>query len=76
MASFTNLALSFGNLGTKYLNQIYHVAREVKDPVTGVVSAPADYSQLGMLLITVLAIGFTLPMLSILFARLTRWRSA
>ena len=75
MASFTNLALSLGNLGTKYLNQIYHVAREVKDPVTGAISTPADYSQLGALLITVLAIGFTLPMLAILFARLTRWRS-
>ena len=76
MASFTNLALSLGNLGTKYLNQIYHVAREVKDPVTGAISTPADYSQLGALLITVLAIGFTLPMLAILFARLTRWRSS
>jgi hypothetical protein len=76
MASFTNLALSLGNLGTKYLNQIYHVAREVKDPVTGAISAPADYSQLGMLLITVLALAFALPMLAIVFARLTRWRSA
>jgi hypothetical protein len=37
MASFTNLALSASQLGTKYLNQIYTLAREVKDPATGAV---------------------------------------
>jgi len=29
MASSTNLALSFNNLGTKYLNQLYAVSRPV-----------------------------------------------
>jgi hypothetical protein len=32
MASFTNLALSASQLGTKYLNQIFEVSREVRDP--------------------------------------------
>jgi hypothetical protein len=34
MASFTNLALSASQLGTKYLNQIFEVSREVRDPLT------------------------------------------
>src|SRR5688572_24405097 len=52
MASFTNLALSLSQLGTKYLNEMFEVAREVRDPATGAVAMAADYSQLGMLLIT------------------------
>ena len=47
MASFTNLALSLAQLGTKYLNQIFVVTREVKDPLTGAIKVAADYSQLG-----------------------------
>ena len=35
MASFTNLALSFSQLGTKYLNEIFVVTREVRDQSTG-----------------------------------------
>ena len=42
MASFTNLALSLSNLGTKYLNQIFTVSREILDPLTGLVTASAD----------------------------------
>jgi hypothetical protein len=76
MASFTNLALSLGQLGTKYLNTIYTVTREVKDAATGAITTPADYSELGMLLITVVLIGFIVPMLGILFVRSTRFRSA
>ena len=49
MASFTNLALSASQLGTKYLNQLFVVTREVKD-ATGAVTVPADYSEVGMLL--------------------------
>src|SRR5690606_37211775 len=37
MASFTNLALSASQLGTKWLNQVFVVTRQVKDPVSGVV---------------------------------------
>jgi hypothetical protein len=76
MASFTNLALSAAQLGTKYLNQIYLVAREVKDHATGAIKVPADYSQLGDLLILVTVLSFTVPMLAILFVKTTRFRSA
>ncbi|SFP40418.1 BT1 family protein [Nitrosomonas cryotolerans] len=76
MASFTNLALSASQLGTKYINQFFIITREVKDPVTDQVTVPADYSQLGNLLITVTIIGFVLPLLSILFIRYTRFRNA
>jgi hypothetical protein len=41
MASFTNLALSLSQLGTKYLNQIFVVTREVRDPLTGAVNVAA-----------------------------------
>ena len=76
MASFTNLALSLSQLGTKYMNQIYTVTREVKDAGTGTVSVPADYSELGSLLITVTAIAFLLPLTAILLVKMTRLRSA
>ncbi len=76
MASFTNLALSLANLGTKYLNTVFTITREVKDPATGAVTTAANYSQLGELLIVVLVIGLALPMLAVLFARVTRFRSA
>jgi hypothetical protein len=76
MASFTNLALSLEQLGTKYLNQIFTVTREVRDHATGAVSVPADYSELGMLLITATALTFLLPMAAILFVKLTRFRTA
>jgi hypothetical protein len=76
MASFTNLALSLSQLGTKYMNQIYTVTREVKDTATGTVSVPADYSELGSLLITVILIAFLLPMTAILLVKMTRLRSA
>ncbi|MFB1486096.1 MULTISPECIES: hypothetical protein [unclassified Thiocapsa] len=76
MASFSNLALSAGQLGTKYLNEIFLVTREVKDPVSGVVSVPADYSQLGDLMIAALVIGFVLPLVAVALVKVTRLRSA
>jgi len=69
MASFTNLALSAAQLGTKYLNDAYVVTRQVKDAATGAVVTPADYSQLGELLIVQLAIGLLLPFAAILVVR-------
>jgi hypothetical protein len=65
MASFTNLALSASSLTTKYLNQIFTVTREVTDPKTGAVTVPADYSELGVLLIVVTAITVGIPLLVI-----------
>jgi hypothetical protein len=76
MASFTNLALSLSQLGTKYLNEIFVVTREVKDGASGVLKVPADYSQLGDLLIIQVVLGLALPFAAILFVRLTRLRSA
>lgn len=75
MASFTNLALSASALGTKYLNQIYIVSREVKDK-SGAVTVPADYSQLGELLIVQLIIGIGVPFAAIGLIRVLRLRSA
>jgi len=76
MASFTNLALSASQLGTKYLNRIFSVTREVKDSASGQLVAPADYSELGALMITAMLIGLALPLLAILFAKMTRFRNA
>lgn len=75
MASFTNLALSASSLGTKYLNQIYIVSREVRDK-TGSVTIPADYSQLGELLIMQLILAIGLPFAAIGLIRMLRLRSA
>ena len=76
MASFTNLALSLSQLGTKYLNEIYVVSREVHDQVSGAVQTAADYSQLGQLLIAQLFLGLALPFAAIVFAKVTRFKSA
>jgi len=70
MAAFVNLALSLSQLLTKALNQYFVITREVKN-AAGVVTVPADYSQLGGLLITVLLLGLAIPMLAILLARRT-----
>ena len=76
MASFTNLALSLSQLGTKYLNQILTVTREVRDAASGALQVPADYGELGILLVAQLIIGIALPFAAILFALLTRFKSA
>jgi hypothetical protein len=76
MASFTNLALSLSNLGTKYLNQIFTISREILDLQSGAVTTPADYSALGVLLISVTCIGLLLPMLTIWFVQRSPLRSA
>jgi len=76
MASFTNLALSLSQLGTKYLNEIYIVTREIKDAATGATQTSADYSQLGSLLIVQLFLSLALPFAAIVFARITRFKSA
>ncbi|MCS6293620.1 MAG: hypothetical protein H8J66_11150 [Nitrospira sp.] len=76
MASFTNLALSLSQLGTKYLNDVYVVTREVRDQATGAIQTPADYSHLGSLLIVQLLLGLALPLAAIVFAKVTRFKSA
>lgn len=76
MASFTNLALSLSQLGTKYMNQVFLVTREVKDHATGAITTPADYSELGILLMSVSAIGLILPLAAIAVVKLSPLRSA
>lgn len=76
MASFTNLALSLSSLGTKYLNSIFVVTREVRDHATGAIKIPADYSHLGDLFIAAIAIGLVIPLLAIVFVKTTRFKSA
>ena len=75
MASFTNLALSLGTLGTKYLNQLFLVSREVRDQAADTVTVPADYSELGVLLITVAVLSLLLPLATILLIQHSPWRS-
>ena len=76
MASFTNLALSASQLGTKYLNQIFTVTREVKDRTTGTITVPADYSELGWLMWSAMLLGFLVPVAAVLLIKLSPWKSA
>jgi MFS family permease len=76
LTSFVNLALSLGQLGTKYLNEIFTVSRAVKDQATGTVLQAANYSELGSLLIFATGITFALPVLAILVVKATPLRSA
>ncbi len=71
MAAFVNLALSLSQLLTKLLNKSFLITREVKNAVTGEVIVPADYSQLGELMMIVMLIGFVLPMTVIYIAKRT-----
>jgi hypothetical protein len=52
MAAFTNLALSASNLGTNYLNKIFIIIR-------------GQYEELGILMITVAAMGLVLPIITV-----------
>jgi hypothetical protein len=76
MASFTNLALSASSLGTRYMNEIYTVTREVRDRVTNAIESTADYSELGILLITVTLVGFSAPLLTVVMIQRSRLRTS
>lgn len=76
MASFTNLALSLAQLGTKYLNEFFTVSREVKDAATGAVIVHADYSELGILLISATVITFVLPIVAVVLVLGARLKTA
>ncbi len=75
MASFTNLALSAASLATKYLNHIFVVAREVRDRVTGAIETPADYAEMGWLLIIVAVITVAVPLLVIVVVQRSPYRT-
>ena len=74
-ASFTNLALSASALGTKYLNEAFVVTREVKDKLSGAIITTADYSELGLLLITVLLITLTVPIGMVIIIQNSRFKT-
>jgi len=76
MASFTNLALSASQLGTEWLNRVFVITRQVRDAGTGAIRVPADYSQLGDLMITTTVLSLVLPLAAILLVRTARLRSA
>ncbi len=76
MASFTNLALSASSLATKYLNKIYTVTRELKERTSGEITVPADYSELGMLLITATLIIVILPLAAVVIIQNSRFKTA
>jgi hypothetical protein len=76
MASFSNLALSASQLGTKYLNQAYVVSREVRDRASGTIKVPQDYSELGVLLIVATLIGLLVPLVAVAAVRLLKLRTA
>ncbi|MDT8328772.1 MAG: hypothetical protein RQ750_15545 [Roseovarius sp.] len=75
MASFTNLALSASSLFTKYLNEVFVITREVTDPVSGAVTTPADYTDLGILLILVTALTVGLPLVAVVLVQNSRLRT-
>jgi len=75
MASFTNLALSASSLLTKYLNNVFVITREVTDRETGQVTTPADYSDLGILLILVSLVTVGLPLLAVAMVQNSRLRT-
>ena len=74
-ASFTNLALSASALGTKYLNEAFVVTREVKDKISDAIVTTADYSELGMLLITVLLITLVVPIGMVVIIQNSRFKT-
>ena len=76
MASFSNLALSAAHLGTKYLNRVFVVTREVRDASTGAVKVAADYSEMGALFIVCGVIALVVPLGAIALARAARLRGA
>lgn len=67
IASFTNLALSASSLGTKAVNNLFKVTRATPE-------TPADYSELGLLLIVVAVLSVVLPLLAIVIIQHSRFR--
>jgi len=67
--------LSASSLGTKYLNQIFVVTREVKDKVTNQIVTTADYSELGILIIAVALITFAVPVGAVIIVQNSRFRT-
>src|SRR5205085_2147170 len=76
MASFSNLALSAAQLGTRYLNEVFVVTREVRDRASGAVKVPQDYGELGALMIAAAAITFVVPLIAVAVVRTFKLKTA
>jgi hypothetical protein len=76
MASFSNLALSAAQLGTKYLNQAFLVTREVRERASGTLQVPADYSEVGVLLVVATLVAFLVPLAAVAVLTLLKLRTA
>ncbi len=74
-ASFSNISLSASSLGTKYMNEIFVVTREIRNGATQIIQTAANYSELGMLLITACALGLALRLLAVVIIQKGRYRS-
>ncbi len=74
MASFTNLALSAAQLGTKYLNQFFVLERQVRDPLTQQVTTAANYTDLTAMLLWAAGLGLCVPVLTVLGVRVCGFR--
>ncbi len=73
--SFANLALSASSLGSRYLNEIFVVSREVRDQTTDALTIAADYSELGLLLISVALLTVVMPCVAVFVLQRGRYRS-
>jgi hypothetical protein len=70
-ASFMNLALTGGELMTKYLNHIFVISREVTDSAGNILTS-ANYDDLGVLMWWRLGIAFLIPLAAVyIFLRKT-----
>ncbi len=73
MVSFVNLGFLLSRLGSRYLNGVFVVTREVRG--AGGIVVPADYGQLGPLVLTSMAITLLVPLATIVLLARTRYRS-
>ncbi len=57
------------------MNEICVIQRRVTDPETGEVTTPEDYSELGLLLITVALITTVVPLITVWAIQNSRFRT-
>jgi hypothetical protein len=74
--TFINLARSASQLGTKYLNELYTITREVRDRSSGAITVTQDYSQLGHLLVATIILGVAAPLIAIALLKVFRLKTA
>ena len=74
--SFANLALSASSLGSRYLNEVFVVTREVRDKSSDALISAAGYSELGLLLISVALLTVIMPCFAVFVIQNSRFRSS